>query len=371
MILSRILLRSFVAFVFFGMGHTMIAQPLFTKNYLPRIGTKYTKIYCQTNNVRPGLGGGSSVWDFSGLIARPEKSAQPVEVVSASVTPLFSLFQVSDVAFKEDDTTTIYLNTTKGKINKTGEAIPGGIIQFTETYDVGPIPIKYSGLAKDTYKANLKFFNGTKGTRTGNVHYVNDGYGTISTPTILIDDNVIRLRIIDLYTDSIFVKPRTIVRSVRDTTYQWYAAKYSMPLLEYKSGVIIQDQKPDRSYKTVWYLVDTTYLTGAAGSDSKIAEQIILTPNPVKDVLMVQIPSSLHKAPVTMEIRDMTGRIILTQEQMNTSPQFSGGTQNSQPKTTQQMVYYSIPALQLPNGMYILRIRLKDTLLQKQFTVFR
>ncbi len=370
MTLYRILLRTIIAFAFLGTGQCVFGQPLFTKNYLPRVGTNYTKIFCQTNNVRPGLGGGSSVWDFSGLVPRQTNSVQPVEVVTASVTPLFSLFQQSNIAFKEDDTTTIYLNTTKGKINKTGEAIPGGIIEFTETYDVGPIPIKYSGLAKDSYTANLKFFNGTKGTRTGTVHYVNDGYGTINTPTILVDDNVIRLRIIDLYTDSIFTKPKTIVRSVRDTTYQWYASKYSMPLLEYKSGVVVQSEKPDRPYKSVWYLVDTNNRIGSGSSETKTSGQIVLTPNPVKDVLMVQIPAKLHTLPVIMEIRDMTGRVIVAQEQMNTSPQYSG-TQTSQPKTTQQMVYYSIPALQLPNGMYILRIRLKDTLLQKQFTVFR
>lgn len=360
MTFKSILLRALLAIGIIFNGLYLKAQPTFTTAYFPKTGTNYTKIFCQTNNVKPGLGGGSAVWDFSGLLPRQSNPTYTVEVVEASVTPLFPLFQQSNVAYKYDDTTSIYLNTTKGRHNKSGEATPGAIIDYTETYDVGPIPIKYSGLATDTYRGVIRFFNGTRGTRTGKIDIVNDGYGTINTPLINIDNNVIRLRIIELYTDSIFVKPKTIIRTVRDTTYQWYGGKYTMPILEYKSGIIIETQKPNRSYKTVWYLRDTNSGSTTSVLDPKSSEQVTLSPNPVNTVLMVQIPSTIHDISTSLEVCDMTGRAIPS---ISAAPQYGTGQGST------QMVYYSIPTTTLPSGTYYVRIRSKQGVIQKQFTV--
>jgi len=321
---------------------TAFAQPRFERKNLPAINTEYTKIFCETDKVVPGPAGLDITWDFTTLTQRT--NANPfylVRVENAKNFPQSAQFPDANIAFRTNDTTIEFINTTKNTVNKTGTVIPSGIIQLTETYDLGPIPISSGGKLKDSYKADLRFTDGRFGRRTGTVELHYDGFGTLITPTFTIAKTALRLKIIDTYTDSIFVQPRTIIRLTRDTTYRWYANSSTMALLEYSSGTIAQQQQPLRQYKTVWYTRDTSQ-TATSVMNEYENTPIMIVPQPASDNLMITFNPEQEISQADISFTDITGRTIMI---------FPVSVGNNT---------VVIPASALDNGMYLIHIRINE-----------
>ncbi len=318
------------------------AQPRFERKNLPAINTKYTKTYCQTDKVVPGPAGADITWDFLTLIQRETDPLFSVSIRNAKDFPQSTQFPDANIAFGINDTTIEFINTSKNTLNKTGTVIPSGIIQLTETYDLGPIPIASGGKLKDTYKADLRFTDGRVGRRTGTVELHYDGFGTLITPTFTIAKTALRLKIIDIYTDSIFVQPRTIVRLTRDTTYRWYGQSSTMALLEYSSGTIAQQQQPLRPYKTVWYAGDTTNQSTSVMEEYGYNQHVTIIPQPATDNVTIAFNTEQIISQGTISFTDITGRIILTLPL----------------KTDDNII--TIPVSALDNGMYMIHIKISD-----------
>ncbi len=318
------------------------AQPRFERKNLPVINTEYTKIFCETDKVVPGPAGTDITWDFTGLT--PRTNGNPtylVKVQNAKNFPQSSQFPDANIAFGINDTTIEFINTSKNTLNKTGTVIPAGIIQLTETYDLGPIPINSGGKLKDTYRADLRFTDGRTGRRTGSVELHYDGFGTLLTPSYTIDKTALRLKIIDIYTDSIFVQPRPLVRITRDTTYRWYSQSSTMALLEYSSGAIAQQQQPLRQYKTVTYTRDTSNTTTSI-IDKFENKEVIIMPQPASDNVMIALNTEQTASQGNISFTDITGRTIM-----------------ALPILTDEK-FITIPISGLDNGMYMVHITFAD-----------
>lgn len=318
------------------------AQPRFERKNLPAANIEYTKVFCQTDNVVPGPAGTDIIWDFTTLTPRTNNNpTYLVKVQNAKNFPQSSQFPDANIAFGINDTTIEFINTSKNTLNKTGTVIPSGMIQLTETYDLGPIPIASGGKLKDTYKADLRFTDGRVGRRTGSVELHYDGFGTLLTPSYTIEKTALRLKIIDIYTDSIFVQPRTIVRFTRDTTYRWYGNSSTMALLEYSSGAIAQQQQPLRQYKTVTYIRDTSNTTTSIIDNSNNKDMIIM-PQPASDNVIITLNTEQIINQVNISFTDITGRTVMT---------FPVSINNE---------FITIPVSALDNGLYMVHIKISD-----------
>lgn len=331
----------FIVVLFVVSVPSALAQPRFTQKNLPIIGTVYTKTFCNTDKVTPGPIGNDVTWDFSQVLPIDINPSYVVRVLPAKDFPQSSQFPAATIAFRSNDTTIEFITTSKNTVNKTGTIIPSCIIQLTETYDLGPIPISSGGKLKDSYKADLRFTDGRVGRRTGNVQLDYDGFGTLITPSYTIAKTALRLKIIDTYTDSIFVQPRPIIILSRDTTYRWYSSASTMPLFEYKSGTIAQQQQPIRPYKTIWFTSDTV------GNSTSVIEEyenktIMIIPQPASDNLIIALNTEQTLNQGNISFTDITGRTIMTL-----------------PILTDEK-FITIPVSALDNGMYMVRITFPD-----------
>lgn len=318
-----------------------LAQPRFTQKNLPIIGTVYTKTFCETDNVTPGPSGNDVLWDFSQVIRSDIDPSFDVRIRSAKDFPQSTQFPTANIAYRSNDTTLEFITTSKNTLNKTGTIIPSCIIQLTETYDLGPIPISSGGKLKDSYKADLRFTDGRVGRRTGNVQLDYDGFGTLITPSYTIAKTALRLKIIDTYTDSIFVQPRPIIILSRDTTYRWYSSVSTMPLFEYKAGIIAQQQQPLRPYKTIWFTSDTSGNSTSVVEESD-KEKLMIIPQPASDNIIIALNTEQTLNQGNISFTDITGRTIM-----------------ALPILTDEK-FITIPVTALDNGIYMVHITFAD-----------
>lgn len=301
---------------------SMAAQPTLQMNVLPNIGDVVTFHEADTNNISQGNAGANQTWNFSGL--QPLSGVPAVEYyyLLPANTPYAASFPTANYAVKIDADTAVY-GYAKREANQ--YSFLGIKNQYIEQQYPNPdiqlkTPLAFNGNFQDDFTnysdagTGIVFFG--KGSRK--VTY--DAYGTLTTPAGTFQ-NAMRIKSISTQTDSASFFGNQIINHTEITTYDWFAANKPGALVSvYYTHTITETIIPGFDtlvtdggvVKSVNYIDDL--VTGVLDRPGEISGVTIhlAGPNPVSDLLKVNIVSDKDVRELRLLLTDASGRTLQT-----------------------------------------------------------
>ncbi|MCD4744939.1 MAG: T9SS type A sorting domain-containing protein [Bacteroidales bacterium] len=310
---------------------TLNAQPTLTyNNNAPEIGDIYYMNFVDITDIGPGASGQNINWDFSSC---PLISSMNQSVVDPATTPYGNDFPEANTAFVPEESQ-MY---SYALINSTGFDMygyvfdAGGIFHYSDPAKRMKYPFSYNNTYIDNY-----YCVGTVQTMTsricGTSTVTADAYGNLITPDGTFN-NVLRVKIYDEYTDSMFMDQTFItVSNCTQTNYTWYSADSKAALFNYSINVVDEIIDTNAYYSSESASIDEI--------DKNAFANLQIFPNPATDIININYELK-NKSSINIKILNQTGQEIFV---INTNEK-SAGIQNEK-----------ININDLPPGIYYLRL---------------
>jgi hypothetical protein len=316
----------------------LMAQPTFNSSDMYGVNyTFLTKPVTNASSIDVSNTGANSVWNFPDLTVGTESNntfMSPAGKPGASNFPSANLCQA--VTSLGGNPGYSYLKSTSTAFSIDGVfSSQGGyetVSQFNPDMDLFRFPFSFNS----TFTQPV---GGTTSTTISGVDYVYiregsqtticDGYGTLTTPLGTFQ-NVLRLKTIQIYTDSINIQGIPQVYHYEATIYNWVSAQSK------GASLLSQTTFSVDGTVTVSGAVSSVPTVGIAESPNQL--HFNLFPNPAKDQLTVQLPA-IAAEKMSVEILSITGQSIKKTEVVN-----------------QQVMQFNIQLDGIAPGTYFLRI---------------
>ena len=285
-----------------------------------------------------GIGGAGLTWDFSGVAASGTANMNHVDPAS---TPSAASFPDATVSISQGGAYS-YFEGNSGGWYYDGVVASGNLIPYSDAEKLMDFPFTYTDTYSDNFGAT--FTAGVTITRSGTVNVTADAYGTLMLPYGTIN-NVIRVKVIESYTDSYTVTvPVTLTYAA--TNYYWYKADTHYPVLSISS--LDQD---GTLYQGATYL-DQAHISAV---EENIANAINLNifPNPSSNISTVSF-DLVQSEKVMLSIYNSVGELVEVIEQN----QLGAGNHR-----------YTINTANYAAGLYTLKVLVGDKAGMKKISV--
>ena len=317
------------------------AQITISKTDLPQAGIDYFRsIASNADIIDLSETGANHTWDYLGLV-RDSRDTSVYEKVSN--TPIFYQFLFNnpisqpyystEAKWTEDQDIGGFLSLTDNYLYSKQSNSEWTEVGIGTTISGAPIPTKYSNIkTKLKLPLNYQDYNsddysyliqiptlGASG-QDGSLTYEVDGWGTLKLPGGTYD--VLRVKTELDKSDTIYLDALGFGLKIpsSETIYEWYAKGEGYPVLTVTTsafGLISTVQFSDNLISSV--------------NNAITMETVKLYPNPVQNTLNLD----LHSSDLSVTILDVSGRVILTCNELSPS---------------------IVDVSSLPNGMYFVKL---------------
>lgn len=243
--------------------------------------------------LAPGPAGANQTWDFSGLI--PD-STQIITFVAPSSTTNGASFPTADVAQVDPNGGVVYFDYDNGDMEYVGTDAGGILVTQTDPEVVLDFPLSFGTTWTDTQAGTLAF-----GTRSGTTNGNADAYGTLTLPSGVTVNNVLRVHLEQDYTDLLGL----ITVDYDFDTHWFYVEGTEYPLLMLQTQVVTPSLGPATTNQFAQWLDPNSI-----GIEENISSIRSMRVYPVPSHEQVTIEYDLMKSEtVQFELIDIIGRI--------------------------------------------------------------
>jgi hypothetical protein len=256
-----------------------------------------------TKYVEPGVEGRNVTWDFTSLELTSNFTGSLEE---AGLSKGASVFTTSNVALEEFGNYFFFKSSESG-IEQYGFLSGNGSLSIV--YDVPFVKMKYpfafgsnfSGSFSGTYN-----HNGAKlGDINGTYAVYGDGIGKLLLPGNVSYSNVLRVKEVKSYTQSINGKGYQL----EDVTYRWYVDGHRYPLLVLIKSTSFHEN--GKSYSSTRAAYNPVIIQNTPLSTNTLSSSLGLSvyPNPYTDFVNINVNLD-NASRVKLSVFDLNGRLI-------------------------------------------------------------
>lgn len=295
-------MRLFLPALLFLSAGAATAQPTLTAaTNLPTPGL--TNTLHRTSTATPGPGGANVTWDFSSLTATATVPSSYAACPGAAFCDSFLTVNPNLTGLEVLTSNTLFYNASTSSLAIVGARgaglVPGTPVnaRFTDPEDFLRFPMSYNTSYTDASRANYVIF-GFPATRTGSSVVTADGWGTLKLPGGITYNNVLRVKRVATFYDTVSSSPIPQYASANVTLYLWYSTAYPEFLM-----LIGQTTSSFGNGTTAAWT-----LPGTAGVDDVDGTfRFSASPNPAADRLSIRWPAATE---ATLALQDLTGRTV-------------------------------------------------------------
>lgn len=289
-----------------------IAQTLNQSTHAPAVGDVYVFQYADPASLPSNFGnpGSGNTFNFSGLsIYSGTTSSQGVSVAS---TGSASAFPNANVAV-QTGTDNVFYNSQSNKLDFYGGNLTLGgysvLLNFTSPATLGTYPMTLGTTNTSTVAGTINFM-GNNGNFVGTNSFTANASGTLVLPGNISYSNVLRVQSFQNLTFTVsFVQGTLTVNQ-----YDYYAPNYSnfpnpnnnWPVLSVQQSTI-SSTIGGTSIQTTVTINNNYNVLGINNSNNISASHIMISPNPVKNVLTISTDLPINK----IQLVDITGKVVV------------------------------------------------------------
>lgn len=323
-----------LSILFIGLQVSDAQLTLTFANNNPIVGDITNMARYDSISVVPKTVGIGQNWNFSNLtIGGFTETITYTTVVS---TPQAASFPLATIAMIRGTNNYEYYKQSAGMIEYTGQADPNGKVVFSNLATWNNWPIAYGNSNTDSF-AGLETTSTQTNNWSGTLSYTASGTGTVTLPGGYMHTNCLQLK------KSITLNlTGSTTATMSITQYHYYSSSNKYPILtaEYQSMT---------SGTTTSTQVDIFVNTGAMSvgiNENKVssANNFIVYPNPASNEVNVFLPN--NDLASSIDVIDVTGKIVATSLNAN-----------------------SINVSTLAKAVYTIRVKTKDSILQRSLAV--
>jgi hypothetical protein len=286
-------------------GGSLIAQPTLTSNDMITVG--YTYESSELTNASTAditLTGPNSVWDYSNLTA---SAANTNQYLSPTGQPGVNNFPESNLCIQsnslEGSSGYSYVVNSPTAFSLDGAfsntAAGPTVSQFTPNMDIYRFPLTLNStftqpIGGTTTAGIFTYF------REGSQTVTCDGFGTLTT-TLGTFQNVLRIKTVQIYTDSLNSGGIVDINNYNIINYSWIsAASKGIPLLSIVSFTL------DNTPPTLFGSMSAAPVLSINEAPSL---QFTMFPNPTSEIVNIQLTDNF-KGDFQAEIYTVTGKLV-------------------------------------------------------------
>jgi hypothetical protein len=295
---------------------SVFAQPTINSSWAPGAGIQVNfHAFDASSGLSEGAAGASQNWDLSVL---DTLGAQRANYIASASAPMGSSFPTATVCLAAlsssgNNTYTFYRkNGNTYQVVGLYQPATSYVMQYTDPQDVFHFPSTYNGTFNDVARVAGTFNSGGPGTlrRTVNTTVTADGYGTLITRSGTFN-NVMRFLTIQDINDTLVQNNVPYYLVYHYETYNWISPSLNGVILAaVNHSQVNGQQQNDNGYYT------EVISTGIASlADAGISGWSVI-PQPAADKATVLIQSTKDGADATIQVYDMTGRLMSTDTQV-------------------------------------------------------
>lgn len=290
------------------------AQPTLTHHNTPSENDIIYFGFQDTTNITAGNSGANIIWDFSTLV---DLNKHHEIVISDPVNTEFYNNYLESNHYQADSSDYTY---SYFQINEDSMNLYGSVNQFTEikwAYNnpekLLKFPFNYQESFQDTFyglQTHADFaHSGEPAYRNGNVTVTYDGYGSLHLPGGNNYDNVIRIKTVETYHDSICSYCSINVYRIDDvitTTYSWYIDTMTFPILKIQESDILINYSIQNHDKNIWLFdIEKEHYTPL---ENNIVQELSFYPNPTNGQFYIEniAPSEIE----SVSVHDILGKVV-------------------------------------------------------------
>jgi len=302
-------------------GGKLIAQPTFTSNDMIDVGFSYSsKEVTNASTANVTATGANSVWNYSNLIAGTTtvfSYVSPIGKPGASNFPASSLCQQSTSTQGNIGYSFYVKSSTLFSFDGIFSTTVAGqtVSQFNPNLDIYRFPVTLNSAFTQPIGGTTTvdvFTYYREGSQTSTC----DGFGTLTT-TLGTFQNVLRIKTIQLYSDSLSFGGGSIVSNYEIEIYSWInAASKGIPLLSI-SFIRIDNAAPS--------FFGTLSSEPALSIEETQTLPFSIFPNPASEVFSIQFPQDL-KTNLNAEIYSVTGKLVKSISNITSNSTFNLST---------------------------------------------
>jgi hypothetical protein len=256
-----------------------------------------------TKYVEPGAEGRNAIWDFTNLELTSNFTGS---LDDAGLSKGASIFTTSNVALEEFGNY-FFFKSNENAIEQYGFLAGNGSLSIV--YDVPFVKMRYpfaygssfSGPFSGSYNSNSAKLGDINGTYT----VTGDGLGKLLLPGNVSYSNVLRVKEVKSYTQSINGKGYQL----EDVTYRWYVDGHRYPLL-----VLIKSTshfENGKSYSSTRAAYNPVIIQNTPLSTNTLINNLGLSvyPNPYSDFVNINVNLD-NTSRLKISVFDMNGRLV-------------------------------------------------------------
>lgn len=337
------------------------AQSIFSSNTFDvRAGDTVIAISFTDSVTTPGPAGTNQTWDFSFL----QEAGRDTSVIEmAANVPQSGFFPNADFAggnivpagsssspgasasanffFSEGMNGELLYWGASTEINANGNIIVQNA-PYSDPEVIFSYPMMFQDSVSDDFVGAFDAGGGIVVNRTGSNYRIYDGYGTLIMPNGQTFTDVIRIRLVQTYSDSSSNPVFPINNQYQSENVYYIGQGKKLPYLQYNSLTTTVAPNPPI---TTHFLVAYPN-SGAVGikDDLLSADAMRLSPNPNRGLSKLQL-NSLGGERLHVEIMDLQGKVVKTAFEGSASPSISN---------------ISLDSSDLVDGFYLVRVKLGE-----------
>lgn len=343
-------MKTLITLICVSFSISIFAQPSLSEAWLPEVGDSYTIRAVELDTIDPGFAGIDIVWDFRNIPGTDNDSFDVKFLyIDKNDTPFADSYPEATIALTAADFGfNIYQGlTTEGTFVDYGNNFSGFVETiYTTPQTIVPIPFEYLDETTDPFEGTSVQVNTTY-FKEGTIMVQIDGYGDVILPDGKTYENVLRIKVIEMSSDSANLGAGLREKLLNNVeTYVWTSDEYPVPLatmsftqttqVGYFDGIPNDSLKLEDEYDFA-FTVDITSGTKNIVSADKI--NLSLQPNPTsgQSILSAELTKGQE---MNIAVYDMQGRKMMSQKAVGQIGQ------NNWP----------VNATALSNGLYVARL---------------
>lgn len=311
-----------LSLAFFLCTFSSYAQVTIESFDLPQPGKSYIRSNSTATNLDLTQTGPNQTWDFTNLV---RSSRDTITYQAVSQTPLFYQIMFNnplnppykasearkspDVnigGFLDLSNNYLFFKNSSSEWNEVGigTTIMGAPLptQYSDIKTKLRLPLNYNDVNTDNYTYLIQVPTFGAIGQSGTLNYVVDSWGILKTPGGTFD--ALRVKTEVIKADTVYVNLLGIGTSIpsMETTYEWYTKNEGYPVLSVTTqlGVITSVQFADD-------------LTTSINEEDIVVYQNSIYPNPVKDLLHLQLTQNDLK----ITVLDISGKVVMQPDQLS------------------------------------------------------
>jgi hypothetical protein len=270
---------------------------LLSNSHEPVPGITFSVKYDSLSNSMLQVTGPGCNWDFSAL-SRGSSPAQPMTYMTASSTPVFSLFPTATLANQWQDGSYTFYRSTSGSFERLGDASPSGSSStvYSDPQTLYTWPLSYA--TNNSFSDSFSYPGNTTTTVNGAVSASVTGYGTLTLPGGIILNNVLQIQWIEYLT---YVQTSSSLTNT-NITKAYYHSSERYPILTYIF------RKNYTGYVSASFMINEIFAVGLKENINDAAFRVF--PNPVHDLVTIESLTSAND-PFNVTIENLLGMKLL------------------------------------------------------------